>query len=372
MERTVGLLLQAHRQQAERHARELNELQMLERNTIRRQQEELREQHRQQQVALNALTRTARQEARGGVIERADPLAAEAGAPSALKRVETFYIGDEAEYAEPLSDKMGHTIEESCACIDEAAAEDQEDEPSEAPPEPPASEAHESHEQEASIETEISRVDAHDDAAPFNPYVHSDAAQATTATPEEEASADAAFYNPYVHRDAAMAALDSPRSSRAQQTEIDAATAADTSEHDSPSEHESEPSLATEGTAAAGSSRDDDDDMHMRESEQVEQFVVEAPDEGFQHARPRRRTRTEAAAFTADEFQRAVEDHPLTNHQIKMLRSYRDSKQASLRNETDTATIEAIEGTIGVFNRLINLELLARKERRARAQRRQT
>ena len=350
MERTVELLLQAHREQAERHARELNTLQMLERNTLRRQQEELHEQHRQQQAALNALARAARQEVRGGVVDRADPLAAEAGAPVAFKKAETFYIGDgaEAEYAEPQSDKVGHTIEASCTGIDAAAVEDQESEPS--------------------------------DAAPFNPYVHSDAAQATTATPEEEAPADIAGYNPYVHSDVVMEEVDSPRSSRAQQTEIDAATAADTSEHDRPSEQESEsePSESTEGTAAAaGSPRDGADDVHVRDdpeqSEQVvEQCVVEGSEEGFQQARPRRRTRTEAAAFTADQIQRAVESQPLTNHQMKMLRSYRDSRQAALRNETDTATIEAIESAIGVLNRLINLELLARKERRARAQRRHT
>ena len=108
MERTVELLLQAHLQQAERHAKELNELQMLERHTLRRQQEDLRDQHRQQQATLSALMSTALQEVRDGVSWHAGPLAAAAVAAPAHKTVENFYIGDDVEHVDPLSDKMGY------------------------------------------------------------------------------------------------------------------------------------------------------------------------------------------------------------------------------------------------------------------------
>ncbi len=122
-----------------------------------------------------------------------------------------------------------------------------------------------------------------------------------------------------------------------------------------PREREPLPSLPAEGPA-----RDNDADVHMA-----------AVDEGFEQVRPRS-IRKMASAFTEEEIQRAVESPALTNQQISMLCSVRDSKSDELRNETDTATIEEIQGTISSMNRLINLEFLARKERPARARARAT
>ena len=180
-----------------------------------------------------------------------------------------------------------------------------------------------------------------------------------------------------------MATADTSDAQRELQTENTAAVAMATSETDSHSVSESEPSAETGGTAPADPARDD---VHMNEdsigqnvdtqegpahlTEQTEQ-EEEADDGGFQPARPRRRPRrTAATIFTAEEIERAVAN-PITNHQMNQLRAFRDSKMALLRNETDTEVIQSIEWSIWLFNRVINLELQARRRRPARAARRQ-
>ncbi len=69
-----------------------------------------------------------------------------------------------------------------------------------------------------------------------------------------------------------------------------------------------------------------------------------------------------AYCFTAEEVERAVHN-PLSNRKIKQLREYRDDKVAALRSETDTEVIQQLEWSIWLFNRAINMELQARRQR---------